>query len=439
MSELFLVIGETTSARRVCADLHSRGHQVNHLIAPSDAELRAALAAGPAGVAVLLHQDEVSLRYALAVAHVDPGVPLVAAIFDATMSEQLGNLLPNCIVTSPGILAAPSLAAACLERDAAAIVLSSEGAPQELLVQDGQVTASAWPHRAGRPQRILRAVLGGQKRPPDAGSWLTLIGLLGLIGVLIVDWVWLMRLHKSPIEAFQEAASVVATVGPVSHHGGAYDLFSAAAMLSTMVFVAMFTAGLVDLLLGPRLVALFGPRAIPRSGHVVVVGLGQVGLRLCRYLRSLGIPVIGVEREADGRYVAMARALGIPVVVGNGGDRLLLEKLRLGRARALAAVGSSDLDNIAVAIAVRAVEPTTHVVMRAGEHDAVAENSSLLPLGVTRDVAGLSSAFVSARLLGHEVDRVIPDGDHALIHTTSGEFLPWTMGELEGCEHVRSQ
>ena len=64
-------------------------------------------------------------------------------------------------------------------------------------------------------------------------------------------------------------------------------------MLVTVVFTAMFTAGVVDRLLGPRLVGLVGPRALPRTGHVVVVGMGQVGLRLCAELRDLGVAVVG--------------------------------------------------------------------------------------------------------------------------------------------------
>ncbi|WP_230993482.1 NAD(P)-binding protein [Streptomyces endocoffeicus] len=140
-----------------------------------------------------------------------------------------------------------------------------------------------------------------------------------------------------------------------------------------------------------------------RAAH----GIGQVGLRLCGELRQLGVPVVGVERDPNAPNVRLARSLGIPVLAGHGGDRAILEKLHLHQARALAAVGSDDLDNIAVAIAAQGVSPGTRVVLRAGEHEAIAETRSLLPLGTIRDVTSLSAAYILARLLDTPATGVI--------------------------------
>jgi Trk K+ transport system NAD-binding subunit len=81
-------------------------------------------------------------------------------------------------------------------------------------------------------------------------------------------------------------------------------------------------------------------------------------------------------------------------VAGHGGDREVLERVGLRRALALAAVGSDENDNIAVAIAANAIAPGTRVVLRAGEQEAIAETRSLLPLGVTRDVWSIAAAHV---------------------------------------------
>ena len=56
-----------------------------------------------------------------------------------------------------------------------------------------------------------------------------------------------------------------------------------------------------------RLTGLIGRRAVPRRDHVVVVGLGQVGLRLCLLLRECGVPVVAVDTEAEGENVGFAR------------------------------------------------------------------------------------------------------------------------------------
>ncbi|GAB4003052.1 hypothetical protein GCM10028772_05370 [Nocardioides ultimimeridianus] len=433
--ERFLVIGATTLARRVCAALADRGHTVHHLPAPDDAELRSSLRRSVSGVAILLHQDDVGLRYALAAAHFAPGVPLIAAIFDATMSEELRRLLPGCLVTSPAELAAPVLVAACLD-EGAAVFPTGKARAEAVGVAPGGVVVRPWHRSYSDRMRALRGRVSGQLRPHDAGSRILYLGLGGATLALLCDWTWLVSIGTPWPEAFQEAAQVAATVGPEGHHGEAYGVFAGLAMLLSVLFTGMFTAGLVDMLLGPRLIGLFGSRALPRSGHVVVIGLGQVGLRLCRHLQTLGIPVVGVERDGDARWVAVARNLGIPVVIGNGVDRAVLERVRIRYAVALAAVGSADLDNISVAVSARGVAPGTRIVVRAGEHELISETASLIPLGETRDVTRLSSAYVVARLLGVEADHVLLDGNRVLVLRPSGEPVEWKTARPHGCAHV---
>ena len=88
--------------------------------------------------------------------------------------------------------------------------------------------------------------------------------------------------------------------------------FTTVTMLAALAFTAIFTAGLINRLMGPRLVAILGRRTMPRRDHVVVVGLGQVGLRLCLMLRELGVPVVAVERDLRGRQRRARQALRDP-------------------------------------------------------------------------------------------------------------------------------
>lgn len=434
----YVVIGETHVARRVCAALVQQGRAVQHLIAPGDEELREAMIREPSGLAVLLHDDVAALRYALAAAHIAPDVPLVVTIFDQTVSAQLRRLLPRCHVTSAADLAAAPLVGPCLAPGSLAI--RRDGASATALHASGHlVVEQPWAlgRRARWHTRIGRVT--GQLRPHDPGTRILLVGLAGILTVLLADWAWLtFAVGHRPADAFFEAARVVATVGPAmpDHAPGTYLVVSALAMLATVVLTAAFTAGVVERALGPRLVGLVGTRALPRSGHVVVVGLGQVGLRLCQELRRLGVAVVGVERDAAAPNLRIARTLGIPVVIAHGGDRAVLERLRLHRAQALAAVGSDDLDNVAVAVTAHAVAPGTRVVLRAGEHEAIAETRSLLPLGTTRDVTALSATYVVARLLGTAATAVVVHDDQAYVDFPGRGFVPWPTSPRDQCGHV---
>ena len=110
----------------------------------------------------------------------------------------------------------------------------------------------------------------------------------------------------------------------------------------------------MERLIGRRLTGLLGRRAVPRSDHVFVVGLGQVGLRPALLLRRCGISVIALDEHEDGENVGHAKELGLPVVIGRGADPSLLKRLSLEHALALAAVTADDLENIAVTLAARA-------------------------------------------------------------------------------------
>src|SRR6202042_674251 len=112
------------------------------------------------------------------------------------------------------------------------------------------------------------------------------------------------------------ATKAIVTVGPNFRADDArpwLKLYSAATMLGALAFTAVFIAGLIDRLLDRRLVAIVGPRRMPRKDHVVVVGLGQVGLRLCTMLRTVGVPVVAVEREPAADNIRRARQYDIPV------------------------------------------------------------------------------------------------------------------------------
>jgi Trk K+ transport system NAD-binding subunit len=368
----FVVIGRTPLARRLCHELTADG-TVEHLFEPGDEQLSATIGRRPAAVAVLLHDDVQALRYALALAHLDPEVRIVVTIFDRTIAERVRALLPQATVTSTADLAAPDLARACLD-----------GARRT----------------TGRSPRWWGWWGVAVPRPHDLSARVLLAGFLGLLVVLVTDFAWLSLSGRHDVlGSLLEAARVVATVGPGPVAGSAaYTVFSALAMLATVGFTALFTAGLVDRMLEPRLVTLFGARSAPRRDHVIVVGMGQVGIRLCTELRRLGVPVVGVERDGNATQLHVARALKIPVVVEHGADRAVLERLGLRRAVALAAVGSDEYDNIAVAIAANAISPATRVVLRAGEQEAIAETRSLLPLGLTRDVLGLAARSIACRL-----------------------------------------
>lgn len=398
-----VVVGDLEPTRLVCTLLAEEGVELVHLLDPGEVDLAAALAKRADAVAVVVRGDLLALRLALLVEHLQPGVEIVATIFDRTLGRHLAEALPRCTVTSPADVAAPAIAAACLADDALAILPGRGGAGARALVEaDGAATLTAWePPRPSARDRMAR----WWPHRYGGSEGLLLAGLGGLLGTLALEWVLAASvLHEGLLQALYTSARLVATVGPASadSHGapGWYLVVSAVFMLIGIAFTGALVAGLVEWIVGARTAALIGPRSVPTHRHVVVSGLGQVGLRVAQLLRELNVPVVVVERMKDAPNLAVARAGRIPVVVGDASSRAVLDRVGVSRCRAVAALGSEDLDNVAVVINALAVAPAVRTVLRAGEGSAVNETTSLFRIGHVSDVSVMTAAWVCASVHG---------------------------------------
>ncbi|MCH7232271.1 hypothetical protein L0U85_15615 [Glycomyces sp. L485] len=75
-------------------------------------------------------------------------------------------------------------------------------------------------------------------------------------------------------------------------------------------------------------------------------------------------------------------------------------------------------------------------MLRAGEHEAIAEARSLLPLGTIRDVNGLAAAYVLAHLQQRGISGVVAYRGPVLVENTEDGFEPWSLADREGCGHL---
>ena len=421
-----VIIGHTDVGRRACALLQDAGTSTVHLDQPSDTELRQALLGRVDGVAVLLHDDIRALRYSLMIEHLRPGIRLFVAIFDRTVRQQLEQTIPNCVVLSPASITVPAMVAAAIAPSHGAVRRRGTSVERDWVAVDAIAgpeisQAVVEPFETPRSLRIRGLVgrLRGQLHPYDSGSSVLLGGAFGLLLIILIDTLIGLR-HNSLTRALYDATRTTATISAPQLEDTPGELvWATIAALLVMGFTAAFAAGIVHHLLSGRHVALVGRRVIPRSGHVVVVGMGQVGLRLAQELRDLGIAVLGIERFPNASGLGLARELGIPVIIGDATSRRVLRRAGLNRAVALVAAGSEERDSIAVALAATAVAPGLQVVLRAGADDAIDETRSLFPIGPVIDVNGLTAAFVSRALLGAEPYVVIPDSDQVVCLTST--------------------
>ncbi len=334
-------------------------------------------------------------------------------IFDPGIAEQIAETVPNCRVTSIADIVAPSLAGPCISEDLLAVLRDGE---RTVGLGESLEEVELPPRQAHRLRSLALAVL----RPYDRSAALLIYGFAGLVTMLCFELFGAMIvLEQSFPDAFYGSAKSLATVGPNTEVDDGPKWFKVAiacSVILTLLSAASFTGGLINRFVDSSLTGLFGKRAVPRQGHVIVAGLGQVGLRLCMLLRECGVLVVAVDTDADSETVGLARRLQIPVVIGRAANPELLRRLSLGKARAFAAVTNEDLVNVESALTARSLAGDLRVVLRAGDGDVAEETRSLSRIGHVVDVHRLAAAYLAGVALGSDADSVaLRDGRAELL------------------------
>jgi hypothetical protein len=418
-----VVIGDGDLSEETVRALEASGREAIHLRGPDGEEVREALDGNDVeSVAVVGGSDAVVLRHALTVRSVSDEVPLLLTIFDSTMAEQMEDQLGNTHVTSLADIVAPSLAGPCVDERFTAVG-ERDGRTVGLVDDDGEVREEPIPStKPRRPEALARALF----TPYDKSAGLLLFGAIGLVAVFILETITaVVVLDDTVVDAIYGSAKTLVTVDPnlaVSDGPGWHKLFISATMVIALVFAAAFTAGLVNRVIDRRLTGLVGRRAVPRRDHVVVIGLGQVGFRLCLTLRACGIPVVAVEQDEMHENVGLAREHSLPVVVGRGADPSLMRRLSLDRAKAVAAVTSDDLANISAAMTARGIHEPVRVVLRVGDGEVANETRSLLALGIVRDVHRIAAALLARMAVGEDAESVVCLGNDAHVRFPDGRL-----------------
>jgi Trk K+ transport system NAD-binding subunit len=166
------------------------------------------------------------------------------------------------------------------------------------------------------------------------------------------------RGHLDLLSSLYFTVETVATVGYGDYTFAAQPtwlkVFAIMVILLGVALVSVAFALFTNLLVGRRIERSLGRRQVSGMvNHIVVIGLGAVGISVVTGLVAEGQRVVVIERDANNRYLAQARALGVPVIIADATQSQTHRMVNLDEANAIAVLTSADLTNIEAGLAIR--------------------------------------------------------------------------------------
>ncbi|MEB3292352.1 MAG: NAD-binding protein [Synechococcales bacterium] len=411
-----------------------------------------------------LNNDTVNLEILMQARLLNPRVRVISRLFNHCLGDRLDHMLPAHVTMSVSALAAPIFSFAALgSRAIGHLNLFNQTWPihEEYIHAEhpwlNQPLSNLWedrsrmliyylPRSGDITQDLVAGVLSGRRlqqgdrlivgiqpkiRSQRQQWWAnlgqqfmrlqrfqryfrstTLAFLTLMIAILVATLIYIrFSFHQTSwLDALYFSVGLITGAGGqesvAEQSPNAVKLFTILMMLVGAGIVGICYALLNDFVLGTRLSEVWSITRIPVKDHIVVCGLGGLGIQVVQQLISQGHEVVVVEPDANNRFLSSIRSLKIPVIQGEANQSSTLQMANITGARALLAVTSNDIVNLEIAltakdqahrlaIVVRSQEPNyAKMVQQVFEFDAV-----LSPIEIA--APSFAAAALGGTLLGN--------------------------------------
>ncbi|GAA4629232.1 NAD-binding protein [Actinoallomurus vinaceus] len=468
-----IICGDTPLAYRLADELSTRYLQDVTVIVPSkrrnhgpkitglprvrvheaaeldDETFRAVHVESARAVALVSNSEVGNIHAALRVQELNPDIRLVIRMSNTALGNRIRTLFNDCAVLSDGAVAAPSFVAAALgdlppshvrvagrtlyvahRSDRVRNVVCGladtrrpDGLPRLLPVDQGRAnlvlavadgtsrTSLAGPPVDYRPTttfaRTMRLILSRR----------LLQVVVALLGLIVVGSAVLSTGdgHGFTYSLYLILLDIAGAANPDPKLSAAAKVTQVIVTLASLALVPAITAAVVDALVRARLNGPLERLRDPISGHVVVVGLGEVGLRVVSQLHDLGVQVVCVEQNEDAVGVPLARRLGLPIVFGDATREETLRTAWVGTCRSVVTVTSDDITNLEAGLSSRALRDNVRVVLRLFDDDLAGRVHRNFKIPVSRSVSFLAAPAFAAAMMERQVIGTIPVGRSVML------------------------
>lgn len=189
------------------------------------------------------------------------------------------------------------------------------------------------------------------------------VSVFGVVGYLANGWSFLDALYMVVI--------TVATIG----YGEVRPIDTVSLRLHTMLLIGSGTltltytvAVVLQFIAEGEIQRILGHQRVKRQidslkDHIIVAGMGRMGMLVCTELAEAGVPFVVIDRKAERAPDLESRSWLF--VIGEATEESILGEAGLDRARALVTAIPNDAVNVFITLTAREMAPRVRILARA--------------------------------------------------------------------------
>ena len=359
---------------------------------------------------------------------------VVIRLGDQTLAARLHRESGIDRTLAMSMVAAPSFAAAALDPSVLGafewrgeqytLVRTDSPSAEDIGLAEDLVAhrreATAAPRRATRPRISFQQFAGSI--PGSLKVAFLLISLLAIASIMVFH----LGMKLSLIDSLYFVVTTLTTTGygdiNVGRESWILKLYTCVMMVLGSAGVAVVYSIITNYIVSTRFDELAGKQRVNVSGHVIVVGLGNVGRRTVEYLRHMGIEVVAVDTDASARDHRMLPD-SVHFLVGDGREVDVLERAGVHRCSAVISVTDNDATNLSTGLSAKKIKPSLRAVVRIFDASFARKVEGVLNIDAALSASKLSApSFVAAALGEGLVYSFVEDGLLKMIRDDEGRL-----------------
>jgi voltage-gated potassium channel len=148
--------------------------------------------------------------------------------------------------------------------------------------------------------------------------------------------------------------------------------------------------------------------------HIVVAGIGRLGLRIVQQLLDSGEDVVGIEIDPENQFVQRVIGWRVPIITGSATHADVLKQAGVERARVVITCTEDDLTNLEIALVARELHPGVHIVLRMFDHDMAQKVARGFNINTAFSTSALAAPAFAAAASRADVTHAFYVGDQLL-------------------------